>query len=906
MPLPPGTRIGPYEITGWIGAGGMGEVHRARDPRLGRDVAIKMIAEDYAADLGRVHRFEQEARAAGQITHPNILAVYDAGISEGRPFIVSELLEGQSLRDRLRSGAVPLRKTIDYARQIAEGLAAAHDKSIVHRDLKPDNIFITNDGRIKILDFGLAKLTMPDGGETRSVLSDETEPGTILGTAGYMSPEQVRGEAVDARSDLFSFGTIVCEMLTGKAPFARKTPIETMTAILTHDPMPAIVETIPPPIEKVISRSLEKTREARFQSARDLAFNIEVLSSSSITNLSPPHRPLALPFGRRTALGALIAFTLIAIIVFAARYRPVAAAPSAASMRMTVELGSGELLPMQLVQFGDLAAISFDGSQIAFTAQKSAGDSTVQLFVRSLAELKATPLSGTDGANFPFFSPDGRWIAYFANGELLKVPATGGRPQSLAKAGNPRGGAWGSDDTIVFTPDRLPGTVVWRVSADGGNAAPLTTLAAGESMHVFPQLVPGAKYVLYTSIGEGGYDDANLIAQSLETGARKVIQPGGYHGRIVESGHLIFIRDGTLMAAPIDRDQLEVLSPPVRAITDVRANSITGGAQFSVSASGVLAYLTGPSVGGSTPMQMMDRQSALTPLKGDFGNWMEVHFSPDGGRLVMTARGRQSSIWTYDLARETLTRLTADSTTHTDPIWSAGGSRIIFGSRPEGQPIHMEWRSADGSGGPQRILNSTRNQTPAAFHPSGRFLVYCEFANEGEIDLMALPIDGDETTGWTFGEPRALTHAPGRETHAAFSPDGRWIAYVGEETGRSEVFVQPFPEMNRRWQVSNEGGTAPIWSRTKSEIVYLQDGQLKAASYTVRGDIFESEKPYLWADGRVVFRGPARMFDLHPDGNRMVLAPAPSLRAIDNSRADKIVLVFNFFDELRRITGARR
>jgi Tol biopolymer transport system component len=304
-------------------------------------------------------------------------------------------------------------------------------------------------------------------------------------------------------------------------------------------------------------------------------------------------------------------------------------------------------------------------------------------------------------------------------------------------------------------------------------------------------------------------------------------------------------------------------------------------------------------------MQLMDRQSVLTPLKGDFGNWMEVHFSPDGGRLVMTARGRQSSIWTYDLARETLTRLTADATTHTDPIWSAGGSRIIFGSRPEGQPIHMEWRSADGSGGPQRILDSTRNQTPAAFHPSGRFLVYCEFANEAEIDLMALPIDGDETADWTFGEPRTLTHAPGRETHAAFSPDGRWIAYVGEETGRSEVFVQPFPEMNRRWQVSNEGGTAPIWSRAKSEIVYLQDGQLKAASYTVRGDSFESEKPHLWADGRVVFRGPARMFDLHPDGNRMVLAPAPSQRAIDTSRADKIVLVFNFFDELRRLTSAK-
>jgi Tol biopolymer transport system component len=305
-------------------------------------------------------------------------------------------------------------------------------------------------------------------------------------------------------------------------------------------------------------------------------------------------------------------------------------------------------------------------------------------------------------------------------------------------------------------------------------------------------------------------------------------------------------------------------------------------------------------------MQLMDRQSALTPLKGDFGNWMDVHFSPDGGHVVMTARGRQSSIWTYDLRRETLTRLTGDTTTHSDPVWSSGGSRILFASHPDGQPMYMEWRAADGSGGAQRILTSTKNQTPSALDPSGSVLVYSEFASEAEIDLMAVPITGDETTGWTFGEPRALTRAPGRETQAVFSPDGRWIAYVGEETGRPEVFVQPFPAMNRRWQVSNAGGTLPTWSKAKPEIVYLHDGQLYAATVTVHGDAFAAEKPHPWAEGRVAFRGPSRMFDLHPDGNQVVLAPAPSPRAIDNSRADKIVLVFNFFDELRRITGARR
>jgi serine/threonine-protein kinase len=902
LPLQTGTVIGPYEITGWIGAGGMGEVHRARDPRLGREVAIKLIGDAFAADAARVQRFEQEARAVGRLNHPNVLAIYDAGVADGRPYIVSELLEGESLRDRLRAGPVPPRKALDYARQIAEGLAAAHDKSIVHRDLKPDNIFITNDGRIKILDFGLAKLVQPDDGATRTKIDPETQPGTVLGTAGYMAPEQVRGESVDARADLFSFGAILHEMLCGRSPFARSTAVETMAAILNDEPG-SVEGTAGPAIDRIVSRCLEKSRESRFQSARDLAFGLEFVSGSSLGSSTQVTAPQLVP-SRAWLIGLVASAVLIGAAMTVPpllRRSPPTVTPP---LRMSIDLGSGGALPQVGVQFGDLAALSADGSSIVFVAHAKPDDEAM-LFVRSLGELEARPIAGTEGAFLPFFSPDGRWIGFFAERELRKVPIAGGPMQRLATVEDARGGWWGSDGNIVYAPDRFAGATLWRISGDGGTPQPFTTLEAGSQIHVFPQVLPGARAVVYTSSATpGAYNDSNIIVQPLPSGQPKVIQAGGYHGRITASGHLLFIHDGILLAAPIDLDRLEVLSEPKPVVSGVRGNTLTGGAQFTVSESGALAYIPGPSVGGDTPMQLLDRRGNATPIKDRLGNWLDVRFAPDGGRVAMVIRGRTADIWTYDLARESSTRITADTSTHSKPIWSPDGRRLLFATSVGSQPNKIEWRPSDGSGVTATLLQGAKNYVPSAFHPGGQVIVVEEYASEANIDLKAVPIDGTEAQGWKAGVARTIVEGPRNEYDAAFSADGKWIAFAAEDTGHPEIYVMPFPELNSRRQVSNGFGRAPAWSPASSEIVYTNaNGQLIAVRYAVRDGVFQAGKPAPWTEPRIAYRGPARMFDIHPDGNRAMVAPAPAPRSSDAAQLDRIVLVLNFFDELRRIVS---
>ena len=896
MPIATGTTIGPYEITGWIGAGGMGEVYRARDPRLGRDVALKVISEGLAADAGRVQRFEQEARAAGQLNHPNILAVHDTGISQGRPFIVSELLEGSSLRDRLRSGPLPLRKAIDYARQIAEGLAAAHGKAIVHRDLKPDNIFLTNDGRIKILDFGLAKLTQAGDQATVTAVGQDTEPGTILGTAGYMSPEQVRGEVVDARSDLFSFGTIFYEMIVGRSPFARSTAVETMAAILHHHPEP--VSTMPPGIERILARCLEKPREARFQSARDLAFGLEFLSSNSLTG--EPADGAAPRSWRRLWPAAALAG--VAAIGVALAFAP-ALAPAPAPLlpvRMSIDLGAGTLLGPTQSQFGGVAALSRDGSLLVFSAQRSQEDAMSVLYVRTLSELEARPLAGTEGGHLPFLSPDGRWIGFFRRDKLMKIATAGGPPQELADVSDPRGGWWSDDGMIVYTPDRVAGTPLWRVPADGGTAAPLTTLAGSEQVHTFPQVLPGGRGVVYTGTETPSVYGDSSIHVLPPSGPAKVIHKGGFYGRVTASGHLVFVQDGTLMAAPIDLDRFELTRAPAPVILGVRSNGLTGGAQFTVSESGVLVYLPGPSVGGNTPMQLMDQQSTYTPLNQNFRNWLDVRFSPDGGRLAVGIRDRTADIWTYDLARETLMRLTTDEAANIRPVWSPDGRRIVFASRSGTEPTTLAWRAADGSGATQTLLESDRHHVPMSIHPDGNLIAYEEFATEANIDLKALPIDAS----WKAGTPITIAAGRAREYDAAFSPDGRWVAFTSEESGRPEVYAMSFPALDAKVQISNDSGRTPTWSRARQEILWSGNGYVMAASYTTDGKRLRVEKPRRWAEGRLAFRGIARTYDLHPDGTRVVLAPAPPPQ-MDSTRQDKAVVVFNFFEELRRITSSQ-
>lgn len=905
MPIPNGTRFGPYEIAGWLGAGGMGEVYRARDVRLERQVAIKVVPERLIADVTRLDRFQQEARAAGQLNHPNITTVYDSGIHAGMPYIVSELLEGESLGSRLEAGPLPVEKAIEYASQIAEGLAAAHDRSILHRDLKPDNVYVTADGRIKILDFGIAKLLPSnDGGETAP--RRETEPGMILGTVSYMSPEQVRGEPLDARSDIFSVGIILREMLTGRKVFHRGTTADTMAAILKDEPSGELPATVPPALERIVSRCLAKSREARFQSARDLAFGLQFLSGTGTALRGPQStRRLAslpgfLPWSVAGAASVALAVTVIS-------WAPWTRTPAREPLRLIANLGGDAPLAPLNVQYGNAVELSPDGSTIAFVARAS-GAARPLLYVRRLNQTRAAALAGTEDAISPFFSPDSQWIGFFANRKLKKVAATGGAPIVIADAISGRGGTWAADGTIVFQADHEPNRPMSRVSADGGAVVALPALAEGEVTEVWPQILPSGRALIYTSsVVAGAYDDANVMGRVLPDGAPKVIVRGGYHGRALPGGQLIFIHDNTLFAAPFDPVRLEITAPAVPALEGVMSNALTGGAQFSVSNDGTLVYLPGLSEGG-TRLQWMDHTGKTTTLRGDVANWFTPAFSPDGGRIAMEVRERtaQGDIWVYEPARDVMTRLTTDAAEDTRPVWTPDSLHIAFASdqAARGTPnLYME--PADGSREAERLTTSPNAQQPGSWHPSGRFLAFEEMNPVTGEDVMILPVERDGQSRWKAGAATAFVNTTRMEWDPAFSPDGRWLAYASwESPANNEVFVRPFPGPGPAVQVSIGGGESPVWSRTKHELLYGADGQIMAVSYNTDGGSFKPSAPQPWSAGRYQTRGRVVMFDLHPDGERVGLAPASE--APNTGRQDQVVFVFNFVDELKRLMRSSR
>jgi serine/threonine-protein kinase len=551
-------------------------------------------------------------------------------------------------------------------------------------------------------------------------------------------------------------------------------------------------------------------------------------------------------------------------------------------------------------QFGDAAVLSPDGTTIAFVAQEGE-EKPPLIYIRRLDQLRAEPLLGTDNAVTLFFSPDSRWVGFWAGRKLRKIAVTGGAAVPLADAPELRGASWIDDDTIVFAPDKMGGTRLLRVPASGGAAAPLTALAEGELIQQWPQVLPGGKAVLFTSSGTPGmYNTADLVVQSLPAGPRRVVMRGGYHGRYLPSGHLVYIHDGTLYAAPFDLDRLEVTGPPVAAIEGMRSNSITGGAQFSLSAGGTLMYLPGPSVGAGIPMQWMDAQGKTTPLRPALANWANATFAPDGGRLVMDIREAPAGIWVYELAQDKLTPVTTGPGDNIKAVWSPDGRAIAFASnRGDKSTLNLYWQNADGTGEAHRLTESANVQHPGSWHPSGKFLAFGEVTGQHN-EVMILPLEGDVVSGLKAGTPRPFLHSGTWGSEPVFSPDGRWLAYDSQESGRPEVYVQPFPGPGPKTRVSTDGGNNPTWSRTSHELFYgFFDGRIMVATYKVSGDTFVAEKPRLWSEGRYQTRGASRMFDLHPDGTRFALAPVSQSPTV--TRPDKAVLVFNFLDELRRI-----
>jgi serine/threonine-protein kinase len=918
MSLTQGARLGPYEITGHVGAGGMGEVYRARDTRLGRDVAIKVLPEAFAGDADRMARFAREAQVLASLNYPGIAALYGLEETQGTRALVMELVEGETLAERLSRGVPPLEELLAIAKQIAEALEYAHERGVVHRDLKPANVKVRPDGAVKLLDFGLAKAlaeetVSPDLSDSPTLSAVATIGGIVLGTAAYMSPEQAKGKAADRRSDIWSFGVVLYEMLARKRAYAGGTAAETMANVMFQEPdWGALPGATPPRLRELVRRCLVKDPRKRLQAIGEARVAIEecltdpsLVAPSGPRQAAPPDatapgpvpgRPLWWPF-------LMAASFLILGLGIGERAPWRRAQAPAATARLSVELGADASLTPG---FGPVAILSPDGATLAFAAQKASGEAPV-LHVRRLDQLQAAALSGTEEVHSPFFSPDGHWIAFFAGGKLKKVATSGGAAVTLCDAQSGRGGWWAEDGTIVFQPDNTGRMPLHRVPSAGGRAEPLLSLADGEVAQRWPQVLPGGGAVLFTSHTVArGFENASLVVQQLPSGTRKVVQRGAYHGRYADSGHLLYIHEGTLFAAPFDPRALETTGPPVAALSGVMSNPDAGGSQFSLSRGGTLVYLPGSIVGGAAaPIHWLERDGRTSPLRAAPAWWANPAFSPDGRRLAMNIDdGMQSDIWVYEWERDVATRLTFDPADDRRPAWTPDGRRIAFCSPRVGGRRNLYWQRADGSGEAERLTDGANDQNYLAWHPSGRLLAFTEVNPRTGADLMVLEIEGGEASGFKPRQPEPFLNGPARESEPAFSSDGRWLAYLSNESGRDELYVRPFPGPGGKWQVSTSGASAPVWSRSRQELFYLApDQRIMLVSYSVAGGSFRPEKPRAWSEARVG-RGSYRYIDLHPDGQRFAVLKGPDAAA--ESKRDKVVFVFGFHDELRRLSAANR
>jgi len=811
MPFAPGDSLGPYRLLVPLGAGGMGQVWRARDTRLERDVAVKVLPEDFATDADRRRRFEQEARALAALNHPNIVAVYDVGEN----YFASELVEGRSLR----GVHLKVSEALEMAAQIAEALAAAHAAGITHRDLKPDNIMVTRDHRVKVLDFGLAKRRSVTAG---SDAETATTPGVILGTAGYMAPEQVCGEEADARADMFSFGVVLYELLSGRRAFGGATTVEALNAILKDDPAP-LTGAVPAALERTLRRCLAKAPEQRWQSAADLASELRWIASGRGDSIAP-RRP------RRWFPWAAAVLGLAAGLAGVALYVTRGAIPTA-SYRFTIP-------PPENASFNNIA-LSADGRTVAFTATREGRRS---LWVRSLDSLESRPLAGTEEAVYPFWSPDGQWIGFFSGGKLRKVAAGGGPVFTLADAPTARGGAWSNADggVIIYAPNSENGLV--RVAAAGGGAPTTLTVADPETLdgrHRWPQFLPDGRRFLYwamsgqpgrTGIYLGSLDEPGQKKRGrilMETPACAMFVASGQSDR----GHLLFPRDGSLLAQACNMARGQVEGQPLLVAERVGSSGSTYETDFAVSPRGVLVY--SPGARTYTHLTWLDRGGKRIGTLGTPGSNYFPGISPDQKRVIFQrADGAQVDLWTFEGAREAPSRFTFHPAVDAIGIWTAKGDGVVFESFRSGQgDIYL--KPSNGSQEERPLLQSEQTKRANGVSANGRWLIYEGMSEKTGRDLWLLPLDSAKP------QPSQYLVTPFNEYHAQFSPDSQWVAYASDESGRPEIFVQSFPPGRGKWQISSQGGTMPRWRSDGRELFYYSTGGSVIAVPVTTGGAFQ-------------------------------------------------------------------
>ncbi len=884
----------------------MGDVYQATDLKLGRSVAVKFLPESFAHDAERVSRFEREARVLASLNHPNIAAIYGMENWNDKKFLVIELVPGETLAERIKRGPISVEETMGIAKQIAEALEAAHEKGIIHRDLKPANIKVMTDGKVKVLDFGLAKAYEQDAADTTLSNSPTlasmaaTNVGVIFGTAAYMSPEQAAGKPVDRRADVWSFGVVLWELLTGKRLFDAETISHTLADVLRlpleFDKLPAEA---PRSIRGLLRRCLERNVRNRLRDIGEARIVLENLANRAnedeVEGLPTPSEP-----GSNKVLWVVAGVLALALSAVGFGWWRSARPVDRPLIRLSVDLG-----PDAVAGTRTTAVLSPDGTRIVFPILSNG---VRQFATRTLNQPGATFMSGTEFGIDPFFSPDGQWIGFFADGKLKKAAVQGGAPVTLCDAGDPRGGSWGDDGSIIFSAAVDSGLM--RVSSAGGTPRPLTKMGKIDSFHLWPQVLPSGKEVLFTmSANPFSWEDADIGVVSVKTGQIKIVQHGGYSGRYVPSpygsGHLLYVHEGTLFAVPFDPGRLETSGSPVPILEDVAGNSVDGGGQFDGSMNGSFVYVNGKStVSSSYPIVWMDSSGKTTPLLPKPGAYGALRFSPDGKRLAFTAIGSKGpDVWVYDWERDTPTQLTFTSPGNFEMAWTPDGKHIVFGSNAAGTAA-LWWIRSDGSGEPQKLLerkNTGVGLRPQSFTPDGRRLAFDDNVTSGAgVEIWTLPLDLSDPEHPKPGKPEPFLTTAVRQVDATFSPDGKWMAYSSNESGVDDIFVRPFPGAGGKWRVSTGGGKFPTWSRTGHELFYfsLSDGRIMVANYTVQGDSFNATKPRVWSDRQVLQPNFIRVLDLHPDGKRFAVFPRPEIEEAKGSL--HVTFLLNFSDELRR------
>jgi Tol biopolymer transport system component/predicted Ser/Thr protein kinase len=889
MSLASGTKLGPYEIQSPLGAGGMGEVYRARDTRLDRTVAIKVLPQGLADTPEVRQRFEREARAVSSLNHPHICALYDVGNQDGIEYLVMEYIEGETLAKRLESGPLATTDLLRYAIEVADALDRAHRQGVIHRDLKPGNIMLTKSGA-KLLDFGLAKASAPPlAGDfsssptvSRPLIGKAqtdalTAQGTIVGTYQYMSPEQLEGGEADARSDIFSFGSVLYEMATAKKAFAAKSTASLIAAILKEQPRPIseLQPMAPPALERVVKTCLEKDPDERWQNAGDLKRELGWIASAG----SQAGIPAPVVAKRKTRDRAMwiAAGALLALIAAYLLWQSGLWQNRAVPVHLSIALPAGKVLPNDST---DPLAISPDGSTIVFSA--GGEDHKAQLYVRKLGSFESTPISGTEGAHCPFFSPGGDWLGFVSDDyKLKKISLRGGSSVELADHAGPIGGSWSDDDTIYYIQSFASG--MYAVPAGGGQPKQMTQTgtAPEDRGHLWPNVLPGNRGVIFTVWTGRSLNDSRIEVLSLASGKRKVLIEGGTNARYILGGYLAYGRNGTLFVVGFDPKRMEVKGTPVPVMEGIMTGASNGDAMFAVSNNGTLVFQPGGFLAFQRNLVWLDRTGKSTNVTEGVKPYSSPVISPDGKRIALTLQGSSFDVWVYDLERDTFTKASFGGDDYT-PFWSPDGKMLAYTSSKSGN-LQVYVKHGIVQGDETMVTDGAGFRSLFGWTADGRELIVSRDNKETGADIYAAAVEGDHKS-------RSLVVAPFNQNAASLSPDGKWLAYVSDESGQAEIFVQAMNDANTRAQISSEGGLFPRWARSGNELFFLAKDGVMSVKFTP-GNALNPGKPVKLFQDKKAWSG----YDVAADG-RFVAA----VEADDKAAGSQLNVILHWFEELKQ------